>query len=62
MLLGREIKLFPHRFKRAKEDKLPISLGIDERSQSQRSKYIKECRLDKEGNNKPTELELVGRE
>ena len=56
MLLGRETKLFPHRFKRAREDKLPISLGIDERSQSQRSKYIKECRPDKEVNNKPTTI------
>ena len=62
MLSGRETKLFPLRFKISKENKQPMSLGIDQRSQSLIRKYVKESRPDKEDNNKPTELELVGRE
>ena len=62
MLSGRETKLFPLRFKCAKEDKQPKSLGIDKRSQSLRHKYVKHCRADKEGNKKPSGTGLVGRE
>ena len=62
MLSGRETKLFPLRFKHSKDDKQPMSSGIDKRSQSLIHKYVKECRPDKEGNNKPTKTGLVGRE
>ena len=51
MLSGREAKEFPLRFKCSKEDKQPMSLGIDQRSQSLRCKYVKDCRPNKEGNN-----------
>ena len=62
MLLGRETKLFPLRFKRSKEDRQPMSLGIEERLQSPRCKYLKDCRPNKEGNNTPIETGLLGRE
>ena len=38
-----------------------MSLGIDKRLQSLRLKLVKDCRLDKEGNNKPIGTGLVGR-
>ena len=62
MLSGRDTKLFPLKFKHSKDDKKPMLLGIDERSQSLRYKYVKDCRPDKEGNNKPIGTGLVGRE
>ena len=62
MLSKRETKLFPLRSKYFKEDKQPMSLGIDERSQWLRYKSVKDCRPDKEGNDKPTRAGLVWRE
>ena len=61
MLSGRDTKLFPLKFKHSKDDKKPMSLGIDERSQSLRYKYVKDCRPDKVGNNKPIGTGLVGK-
>ena len=60
MLSGRETKLFPLKFKCSKEDEWQISLGVDERSEPLRSKYLKECRPDKEGNTWPTGTESDG--
>ena len=51
MLLGRETKRFPLRFKCSKEEKQPMSLGIDKRSRSLRCKYVKDWIPDKEDNN-----------
>ena len=51
MLSGRKTKSFPLRFKYSKEDKQPMSLGIDRRAQSLRCKYVKDWRPDQEGNN-----------
>ena len=51
MLLGRKTKLFPLRFKRSKENKQPMCLGIDKRLRSLRCKYVKDRRLDKESDN-----------
>ena len=62
MLLRRETKLFPLEFKHSKDDKQPMSLRIDKRSQSLRYKYVKDCRPDKVDNNKPIGTGLVGRE
>ena len=62
MLSGRETNLFPLRSNYTKEDKQPMSLGIDKILQSLRPKLVKDCRLDKEGNNKPTGTGLVGKE
>ena len=62
MLSRRETKLFPLRYNSTKEDKQPMSSGIDKRLQSLRPRLVKDCRLDKGGNNKPIGTGLVGRE
>ena len=62
MLSGRETKLFPLRSNCTKEDKQPMSLGIDKRLQSLRPRLVKDCRPDKEGNEKPIGTGLVVKE
>ena len=62
MLSGRETKLFPLRSNYTKEDKQPMSLGIDKRLQSLRPRLVKDYRPDKEGNKKPIGTGLLGKE